>query len=154
MSCRTHPWVPLRVSTYSWLFAVLWLWVCPCPGIAQMPEPDASSVVQHDADEAELATLTEAQQKARQLATALIGQQARSTTSLQSTSIEVLTDQTQRLHLTLFTSSHLEGRLRGGQRTLVSPVDYAPSSDPKDARRPLFIPAALEAIMALELLSK
>lgn len=137
------------------VMVLLLLHAFPTPVVAQVSTSNTSSAMtQNTADDTELSSLTVAQLKARQLATTLIGERGSSDYASQRTPLEMIVDQVRRLSVPLFTSTHVEGRLVAGRQTFISPVDYSLSSVPADARRPLFIPASEEALMALEVLTK
>jgi hypothetical protein len=152
LSCVT------RLASFGALLFLL-LGILPPDVPAQVAtRTNAAAPVLDAVDREELSSLTTAQQQARQLATVLIGAREPSTIATPKTPLEVITEQTMRLGnraiVPLFVSSGLEGRLVGGRQTFTSPVDYGPSTAKNDARRPLFIPASEEAMMALEILTK
>jgi hypothetical protein len=151
---------PLRVvSCLSALAVVCFLLsVFPASVTAQIPaSPSASSTFVDMPESEEFLSLTTAQQKAKQLATILIGKRETSTISTQKTPLGIIAEQTmhlgRRIVLPLFVASHLEGRLTGGRQTFVSPVDNASTTAKEDARRPLFLSAS-ETIIAVEIVTK
>jgi hypothetical protein len=152
--------IPLRaVSCPSALAVVCFLFsVFPASVTAQLPaSPSPSSTLVDVPESEELLSLTTAQQKAKQLATILIGKRETSTISTKKTPLGMIAEQTmhlgRRVALPLFVSSHLEGRVVGGRQTFVSPVDNASATAKEDARRPLFLSAS-ETIIAVEIVTK
>ena len=137
------------------VMALLLFFVFSANALAQVSASDTSlPTLQDVSDPEDLSSLTEAQQKAQQLATMLIGKRKSSPVAAQRPLLKVMVGQTGRFSIPLFKVAHFEGRFVGGPWTFISPVDYAPSSVQEDARRPLFIPASEEALMALEILAK
>jgi hypothetical protein len=150
----------LYVASYLSPFAALFflLHVFPAGAVAQMSTPSSRSAPPLQAsDSEEFAPLTVPQQKARQLATILIGKRETPIAPTQKTPLRVIAEQAMRLGkrtiIPLFVLSHLEGRLVGGRQTFAFSLDRISSVAKEDARRPLFLPAS-QAIMALEVVAK
>jgi hypothetical protein len=89
------------------------------------------------------------------LAVALRNERAPHAETAQTTPLEITVEQPlalgQRPVLPLFATEHVEGRLVGGQQTLISPVAQTSTGAAADANRPMFMPAT-EAAVAVEML--
>ncbi len=108
-------------------------------------------------DDEELQNLTTSQQKARQLATLLIGNREDGVVVKQKTLLGSMTSQTIRLGtrggVVIFNTPHVKTLLLGGRQVLTSAIDYKPLDMSEDAQRPLFLPPS-EDMISMEIIAK
>ena len=108
-------------------------------------------------DHEELQSLTTSQQKARQLATLLIGNREGGIIVKQKTLLGSMTSQTIRLGtrggVVILNTPYVKAQLLGGRQVLTSAIDYKPLKLAEDAQRPLFLPPS-EDMISLEIIAK